>query len=166
VQNCYNAATNRKEVTTVSYNIIAVRDNPQLAGRAATYFAAAFGIAQRVYDDSITHSLTTDSSLPRWYVTLKGEEIVGCFGLITNDFNSRQDLWPWVAALFVSEMERGNALGTQMLNHALAEAGKLGFDTVYLATDHVGYYEKYGWEYIGSAYGIMDESRVYAHKAK
>jgi GNAT superfamily N-acetyltransferase len=148
----------------MTYGIIAVRENPKYANQAAAYFSAAFGLPQRLYDDSIAHSLTTDSALPRWYLMLKGESVVGCYGLITNDFNSRQDLCPWLAALFVDETERGRGLGSNLLEHALSEAGKLGFPTVYLTTDLIGYYEKYGWKHIGSAYGITNESRVYAHE--
>jgi GNAT superfamily N-acetyltransferase len=144
--------------------IISIRDHPQYLTQAAEYFAKAFGIARRVYDDSIFHSITTESPLPRWYLLLNGERIAGCYGLITNDFNSRQDLWPWLAALYVDEAERGQALGAKLLDHGLAEAKSLGFTKVYLATDHIGYYEKYGWEHIGTAYGVADESRVYTHK--
>jgi GNAT superfamily N-acetyltransferase len=148
-----------------NYNIIAVRDNPQYLEQAAEYFAKAFGLPKRIYDDSIAHSIITENPLPRWYLMLDGERIVGCYGLITNDFNSRQDLWPWVAALYVEEAERGHALGSELLAHGLAEAKILGYPKVYLATDHIGYYEKYGWSYVGTAYGIGDESRVYAHEA-
>ena len=97
---------------------------------------------------------------------MSGEQIIGCYGLITNDFNSRQDLWPWLAALYVEESERGQALGANLLSHGLQEAKTLGFNKVYLATDHIGYYEKYGWEYIGTAYGAGDESRIYMHDAR
>jgi predicted N-acetyltransferase YhbS len=86
--------------------------------------------------------------------------------LITNGFNSRQDLWPWLAALFVEESERGQALGARMLAHGLAEAKALDFPKVYLATDHIGYYEKYDWKHIGTAYGVYDESRIYTRVRK
>jgi arsenate reductase len=115
-----------------NYNIIAVRDNPQYLEQAAAYFSKAFGIAKRVYDDCIAHSITAESPLPRWYLMLDGERIVGCYGLITNDFNSRQDLWPWVCALYVEESERGRSIGSKLLTHSLAEAKAIGFNMVYL----------------------------------
>ena len=95
---------------------------------------------------------------------LKDDEIIGSYGLIVNDFNSRGDLWPWLAALYVNESERGAALGARLLVHGVNEAGKLGFKSVYLITDHVGYYEKYGWHYIADGYGLDGEaSRIYKH---
>ena len=36
-----------------------------------------------------------------------------------------------------------------LLDHARYEAAKLGFDKLYLTTDHIGYYEKYGFREIG-----------------
>ena len=39
-----------------------------------------------------------------------------------------------------------------MLEHGRSEAKRLGFDKLYPSTDHVGFYEKYGWRYIGVGY--------------
>jgi N-acetylglutamate synthase-like GNAT family acetyltransferase len=49
-----------------------------------------------------------------------------------------------------------------MLARAKSEAKNLGFGKLYLATDHVGYYEKYGFSHIGQCYGPGDVSRLYA----
>ena len=143
-------------------SIIAIRDNHEYLDRAVNYFASKWGIPREIYYDSIFHSLTTKSPLPRWYLMLKDDQIIGIYGLITNDFNSRGDLWPWLAALYVEPSERGNAFGAKLLAHGVKEGEKLGFPTVYLFTDHIGYYEKYGWQYKCDAYGVDGEkSRVY-----
>ena len=145
--------------------IIAVRDNPDYLEKAIDYFSSKWGIPRCIYQDSISASMTTNNPLPRWYLMLKGEEIIGSYGLITNDFNSRQDLWPWLAALYVEESERGKGLGGTLLKHGADEAAKLGFSSVHLFTDHVGYYEKHGWQYITDGYGVDGEaSRIYEFK--
>ena len=142
--------------------IITVRDNPDYLNKAIDYFSSKWGIPKYIYQDSIGASMTTPSPLPRWYLMLNHENIIGSYGLITNDFNSRQDLCPWLAALYVEENERGKGLGGMLLKHGVNEAAKLGFPTIYLFTDHVGYYEKYGWKYIADGYGIDGEaSRIY-----
>lgn len=142
--------------------IMAVREHPEWLERAIDYFDAKWPYMGRmVYQDCITHSLTTESPLPRWYLMIRGENIVGSYGLIMNDFISRQDLWPWLVALYVEESERGQALGAQMLSHGRQEALKLGFSHVYLCTNHVGFYEKYGWKHIGHGYGIGYDARIY-----
>jgi len=91
-----------------------------------------------------------------------GDEIVGGYGLIDNDFMIDTDLCPWLCALYVEPDRRGQSLGAKLLGHSRIEAGKLGFAKVYLNTDHVGYYEKYGWRYIEDfTHGSGDEVRVY-----
>jgi len=149
-------------------SIIAVREYPDYLERAADYFASKWDFPRIVYMDCIASSLTTDSPLPRWYLMINNDRIIGSYGLITNDFISRQDLWPWICAVYIEESERGKALGARLLEHGCKEAAKLGFPMVYLCTDHVGYYEKYGWRYIGQGYKYAgSEHRLYeAHSKK
>lgn len=47
------------------------------------------------------------------------------------------------------------------------DAKNAGFIAVYLCTDHIGYYEKYGFEYIGDGYHPWKEiSRIYKFTLK
>ena len=40
-----------------------------------------------------------------------------------------------------------------------------GFNAMYLCTDHVGYYERYGFEHVGTGYHPWgDSSRIYEIK--
>ena len=137
--------------------IISVREQPEYLERAVGYFAEKFGVERRIYDDCISYSITTDSSLPRWYLLLKKDRIIGCCGIIIND------LYPWLAALYVEADERGQRLGSVLIEHALEQTGKLGFKKLYLATDHTGYYEEYGWTYLAQGYHPWEngESRIY-----
>lgn len=133
--------------------IISVREHPEYFDRAVDYFASKWGIDRKVYEASISDSLTTQNPLPRWYLMLRGDDIIGSFGLIENDFMVRKDLLPWLCALYVEKSERGKSLGSRLLAYGRQEAEALGFDKLYLCTDHVGYYEKYGWRFFG-----MEES--------
>ncbi|MDD4125053.1 MAG: bifunctional GNAT family N-acetyltransferase/class I SAM-dependent methyltransferase [Eubacteriales bacterium] len=143
-------------------SIIPVRESPEYIDRAADYFSSKWNIAKSIYQDCIVNSITTDSPLPRWYLMIKNNDIIGGYGLIVNDYISRQDLWPWLCAVYVEKNERGKALGSRLLQHGRREAAKLGFSAVYLCTSHIGYYEKYDWRYIGGAYDLNgNETRVY-----
>lgn len=84
------------------------------------YFASKWGM-RGVYEDCISHSIDTPGPLPRWYLLMTEGEVAGCHGLIANDFNSRQDLWPWLCALYVEESERGQRLGARLLEHGRRE---------------------------------------------
>ncbi len=93
---------------------------------------------------------------------VKGDEIIGGYGLITNDFISRQDLFPWLCALYIEENYRGKQLGSILLEHGRSEAAKLGYRKLYLGTDHDGYYEKYGWKHIANGFHPWGaESKIY-----
>ena len=138
--------------------IICVSDNPEYLEKTIRYNCNNWPLDDSIYDDCIRNSIDTEGKLPRWYLMLRGGEIIGSYGLIMNDFISRQDLWPWFAALFVEDSERGKNLGSMLLEHGRKEAEKLGFEKLYLCTEHVGYYEKYGWTKIGTGYHPWHES--------
>ena len=144
------------------YRIISIREYPAYLDRAVDYFSSKWGVDRKIYETSILDGITTENPLPRWYLMLKGDEIIGSYGLIENDFMVRKDLMPWLCALYVEESERGKSLGLGLLTHGQQEAAKLGFPKIYLCTDHTGYYEKYGWQFFGmeaSEWG--GDTRVY-----
>ncbi|MDF2804704.1 MAG: family acetyltransferase, partial [Anaerocolumna sp.] len=112
--------------------------------------------------DCIANCITTLKPLPQWYLLEDNGVIIGCAGLITNDFISRMDLYPWICALYIEETHRGNSYGSMLLDKAKEDAKHGGFSSIYLCTDHIGYYEKYGFTYIGQGYHPWGESsRVY-----
>ncbi|MCA0985681.1 GNAT family N-acetyltransferase [Guptibacillus algicola] len=116
-------------------------------------------------DLRITHSLKTENPFPIWYLMLQSEQIIGCAGLITNDFISRMDLYPWICAIYIEENFRGNSLGKELLMRAQVDANKLGYNETFLCTDYVGFYEKYGFTYIGDGYHPWgSNSRIYQCK--
>ena len=145
-------------------NVINIRKQPEYAEQAIAYFAKRWG-NQRIYEDCIVNSLATTSPLPVWYLLMDGKQIVGGVGLITNDFISRMDLWPWLCALYIEEEYRGQNLAELLIDELKNDTLKLGFQSLYLATDHIGYYEKFGFEYIADGYHPWgDVSRIYEFK--
>ena len=49
------------------------------------------------YKDCIENSISGTESLPKFYLMLDEDKIIGCYALLTNDIISRQDLMPWFA---------------------------------------------------------------------
>jgi len=116
-----------------------------------------------IYEDSITHCINANNNLPQWYLLEKGNDIIGCVGLITNDFISRRDLYPWVCEVYIDKKERGNTYNSLLLNKPKSDAKKSGYENLYLCIEHVSLYEKFGFEYIGQRYQPWkEESRIYA----
>lgn len=142
--------------------ILSVKEEPKYKNIAIEYISSKWSAQRVVYEDCITHCISTPSPLPQWYLLEKEEEIIGCAGLVTNDFISRMDLYPWFCGLFIEEPHRGNAYGLLLMEKAKQDAVKGGFQKLYLSTAHIGYYEKYGFRYIGNGYHPWDEeSRIY-----
>ncbi len=146
--------------------IISIRQEPEYKNKAITYFQQSWpSVRPEIYEDSITHCIDARNSLPQWYLLVQEDKIIGCAGLITNDFISRGDLYPWICALFIDEQHRGKAYGALLLDRAKEDTKSFGFDHLYLCTEHVGYYEKYGFHYIGQGYHPWgEESRIYGIK--
>jgi len=143
-------------------NIIGIHSNQEYLQKAVDSFTAWWKIDRRIYDDCISNSINTTSPLPRWYLLLKDKDIIGGYGLITNDFISRQDLYPWLSAFYIEEGYRGSQLGSKLLEHAQSEASKLGYKKLYLSTDLEGYYEKNGWNPVSKGYHPWEaESMIY-----
>jgi len=145
-------------------NIINLRENPNFEKNAIQYFQSKWGNEKTniIYQDCISRSITAENPLPIWYLLLDNAEIIGCAGLITNDFISCGDLYPWLCALYIEEFYRGHELGNLLISKIKEDTLKIGFSKLYLCTDHIGYYEKYDFKYITDGYHPWGESsRVY-----
>ena len=101
-----------------------------------------------------------------WYLCLDGERITGGLGVIDNDFHDCKDLAPNVCAVYTEEEYRGRGIAGRLLGMAVEDLRAKGITPVYLLTDHVGFYERYGWEFFCMAQGEGEPapSRVYIHR--
>lgn len=87
--------------------------------------------------------------LPRFYVAEVNNELVGCYALLLNDINSRQDIFPWFAYLYVKQQFRNIGIATMLLNHSEEVAQSLNFPSLYLESNLSGFYERFGYLAIG-----------------
>lgn len=131
-------------------HVVSVRDNPKIIESAINYIQSIWANPKsiRVYEDCISNWIESDNGLPQWYLLFDDEIIVGCVGLITNDFISRMDLFPWLCALYIEPKYRGNNYSKLLIDRAIIDTKKAGFDKLFLCSDHVGYYEKFGFNYL------------------
>jgi len=144
-------------------HLISVREQPAYKEKAIRYLQDSWSeVSPVIYENCITNCIGAEQPLPQWYLLEKDAEIIGCCGLVTNDFISRMDLYPWLCALFIDEGQRGNGYGSLLMERVKQDTRKFGFRYLNLCTDLMGYYEKYGFRYIGQGYHPWDEdSRIY-----
>jgi len=89
-----------------------------------------------------------DDDFPLIYVAFIDAKPVGTVALWRADLLSRQDLFPWLADLYVPPEYRSMGVGSALQDFALAKTKELGYPALYLYTPLIGYYEKSGWEYV------------------
>lgn len=75
------------------------------------------------------------------------------------------NLTPWIGFVYTFPNYRGNRFAGELLNHAESLAKKDGAKNIYISTDHIGLYEKYGYEFFKTAKTIAGEdSRIYTKR--
>ncbi len=101
-----------------------------------------------------------------WYLCLDDDKIVGGLGVIENDFHDRKDLKPNVCAVYTSEEYRNRGIAGALLDMVVEDMRSKGITPLYLVSDHIGFYERYGWEFLCMAQGDDEPemTRVYMHK--
>ena len=149
------------------YVIRSLRDHPEQMEAVIAYFQQQWAseASMMVYDDALRRTPGAKNPLPQWYWLQDGEHIIGCAGLITNDFISRGELYPWLCALYIEPEYRQLGLARRLIEHIARHAHMLGFSQLHLCTDIDGFYEKSGFIFNGLGYHPWGESsRVYSRE--
>lgn len=79
---------------------------------------------------------------------INNNELIGFISLFKYDGDERTDLTPWYATMYVKDEYRGKGYSKLLNDAILNEAKNLGYDKVYLKSDLINYYEKFGAKYI------------------
>ena len=147
------------------FQFIALRERPELERAAAAWFHAKWGVPEDAYLACMEAYLNCETEYG-WYLCLDGGRIIGGLGVIENDFHDRKDLSPNVCAVYTEPDCRGRGIAGTLLNLAVADMKSKGITTLYLVTDHVGFYERYGWEFLCMVRSEdkTAQSRMYVHR--
>jgi N-acetylglutamate synthase-like GNAT family acetyltransferase len=149
------------------FPIFNIRDKKELFDETVDYFWKQWGAESNYhfYKDCMEQSCKTDNDVPRFFIAMDNNRIIGSYALLRSDLNSRQDLTPWFACLYVEPDYRGKNIGSLLQKHALEKAKERGYQKLFLCTELTEYYEKTDWKYIGDGYLLNDElTRIYEHK--
>ena len=109
-----------------------------------------------------TKHAMNDNSVPQTLIALKGDQLVGVVSLWMCDLRTRQDLYPFLAGLYVNPSCRSMGIGKMLQQEALRRAKKYGYKYLHLTTDHENYYERTGWKLLDIAPSSGEKyTRVY-----
>lgn len=90
------------------------------------------------------------TGFPQIVVAMENKKIIGSYSLVAKEMiKDSHSYTPWLGTLFIREKYRGNHYSPILLENACQRVKKMGYDILYLATDHIGLYEKFGFEEIG-----------------
>ena len=144
---------------------INLREMTELKETAADWFHSKWGIPKEAYLECMDNYLCGETELG-WYLCLDNDRIVGGMGVIENDFHDRKDLSPNVCAVYTEEAYRKQGIAGKLLNMTVDDLRLKGITPVYLVTDHTGFYERYGWEFLCMVQGDgePDMTRMYIHR--
>lgn len=113
---------------------------------------------------SSKHSINKNG-IPQMYIAKYQNEVVGVVSIWMNDLTTRQDLFPWMATLYVKEEFRNMGIGIKLQHKCIEETKKMNYKNLYLITELENYYEKTGWEFLENApLGNGRYERIYKYK--
>ena len=99
---------------------------------------------------------------PRVLMLTDGDRLVSFCTLAQKDDIPDYRLTPWIGFVYTFPEYRGRRCFGLLLDKAKSLAAEAGFEAVYISTDHIGLYEKYGFEYICTLKNRWaDDCRVY-----
>ena len=147
------------------FKYISLRDEREMKDSAAEWFHDKWGVPKNAYLECMESYLNKETEYG-WYLCLDGNKIVGGLGVIENDFHNRKDLFPNVCAVYTDEKYRRKGIAGHLLDMAVDDLRSKGISPVYLVTDHTGFYERYGWEFLCMVRGDGEPemSRMYIHR--
>src|SRR3954469_17841546 len=86
-------------------------------------------------------------AIPLTVVALEENEVLGSASLIEHDMQTRMELTPWLAGVFVGEEYRRRGIGAELVRRIMTEARRLKVPLLYLYTVHSEkFYGALGWK--------------------
>lgn len=147
------------------YTYLTLRQRPELMDEAAEWFHDKWNVPREAYLECMKAYLERETEYG-WYLCMYGKKIIGGLGVIQNDFHERKDLFPNICAVYTEVAFRKQGIAGNLLDMAVEDLRNKGISPVYLLTDHIGFYERYGWKFFCMACSDGEEqpSRVYIHQ--
>lgn len=143
--------------------LVTLADRPDLAGPVARWLWEEWGRKKgRPFERTLgmVASRSARCGLEQCLVALEDGRPVGTASLVAEDADSRPDLSPWLASVFVAAEARGRGWGRVLVTAVECAARSSGFATLWLFTGGAApLYAGLGWRDAGT---VLDHGRPYA----
>jgi len=90
--------------------------------------------------------------IPTTVIAFRNSTLLGSAMLIAHDMDTRMELSPWLASVFVAPESRRQGIGAALVRRIVEEAGALGVVRLYLyTTSKQSFYSRLGWSFVERA---------------
>ena len=127
-------------------NIKTITPSDEVWGRVRNYADSCSWRAGRSLANAMDNNVFKDWE--RVIVALDYEKICGYCTVTKTDCIPEICYTPYIGYLFVDEEYGGNRLSQKLIQYAMDYLKVVGFDRVYIVSDHENLYEKHGFEVI------------------
>lgn len=96
---------------------------------------------------------TNPNRIPATYLAFEDNTPIGTAVLVEHDMDTRMDLSPWLAGVYVRPEHRGRGVASALCTHAMREAERFGARVLYLYSGSaVPLYQRLGWQEFGTEF--------------
>ncbi len=106
----------------------------------------ASGMSLEDVRKTVEERANTDK-IPLAVVGLDSGRVIGTGCIKAHDMDTRMDLTPWLAGIYVEQTQRGKGYGSMIVRGLEEIARKFGMERLYLYTPRsAAFYERLGWQ--------------------
>lgn len=95
--------------------------------------------------------------IPQTFVAVENDALVGSASILPHDMDTRMDLTPWLASVYVPVEYRKRGFGSALVRHVVKEASERGYRILHLYTPgREDFYAQLGWS-------LMERTEYHGH---
>ena len=117
-----------------------------------------------------TEGLLTISGVDEFEVAQKPELLAFCTLAERDEITEEEtepDMKPWIGFVYTFPNHRGNRYSEKLIRHACELAKQDGYGKIYLSSNEVGLYEKYGFVFLKMLHTVWgEETQVFMKELK
>lgn len=122
----------------------------------------SWGAGKNLAKKMLNHDFT---DWERVIIATEQDHIAGYCTIAKTDCIPNIAYTPFIGFMFVDENYRGKRLSQRLIIYAMEYLKELGFKEVYLVSDHINLYEKYGFKVIDKKIAPWgEEEKIYIQK--